>query len=115
MKLDGKIKLIKDTQTFDSGFTKRELVLTTDDKYPQDILIEFLKDNCERLDDYKVNDEVTIHINIRGREWINKQGEAVYFNSILGWRIEKQETIEEAAATTPSVVQPVVEQDDLPF
>ena len=29
-----------------------------------------------------------ISINLRGREWINPEGVAKYFNSFQGWRIE---------------------------
>ena len=29
-----------------------------------------------------------VSINLRGREWVNPQGEAKYFNSLQGWRIE---------------------------
>ena len=38
MELLGKIKLIGDTKTYgDNGFRKRELVLTTEEQYPQHI------------------------------------------------------------------------------
>ena len=41
--LTGKIKLLQDLQTFDSGFKKREMVVTVEDgKYSQDINLEFL-------------------------------------------------------------------------
>ena len=43
--LTGKVKLLQDTQTFGSGFQKREIVVTVEDgKYPQDINLEFLQD-----------------------------------------------------------------------
>lgn len=41
MELIGSIKRIGKTETFASGFQKRELVLLTDDQYPQPISIEF--------------------------------------------------------------------------
>ena len=41
----GKIKLINDTQTFASGFSKREFVVTTAEQYPQDIKFETIKDD----------------------------------------------------------------------
>ncbi len=95
MEIQGKIHVIKDTQTFGSnGFKKREMVLTTNEQYPQMILIEFVQDKCDILDKYQPNDEVKININIRGREWINPKGEAVYFNSLEGWRIEKNNDAE---------------------
>ena len=88
MQLTGKIKKILETKTFDSGFKKRDLVLTTNEQYPQTILIEFFQDKSELLDNYSEGQDVVISINIRGREWINPQGEEKYFNSIQGWRIE---------------------------
>ena len=88
MQLTGKIKVIKPTQEVSGSFKKRELVLTTDGQYPDDILIEFQQEKCSILDRYKSAQAVTISINIKGREWINPQGEAKYFNTIVGWRIE---------------------------
>jgi len=89
MQLEGKIKMIGETQTFgDNGFKKRELVITTEEQYPQHILIEFVQDKCELLDNYQVGQNVKVNINIRGREWVNPQGETKYFNSIQGWRLE---------------------------
>ena len=89
MELEGKVKVIGDVQTFgEKGFKKRELVITTDEQYPQHILIEFVQDKCTLLDKYKLGDGVKVEINLRGREWTNKDGEVKYFNSIQGWRIE---------------------------
>lgn len=89
MELQGTIKKLFDTQTFASGFQKRELILSTQEQYPQPISIEFLQDKINLLDQVSVGDDVKIGINIRGREWTSPQGETKYFNSITGWRIEK--------------------------
>ena len=89
MELQGRIKLIGETQTFGAkGFRKRELVVTTEEQYPQHIMVEFVQDKTDLLDSYKVDQQVKISINLRGREWTNPQGEVKYFNSIQGWRIE---------------------------
>ena len=96
MEVPGIIKIKGETQTIGAkGFRKRELVVTTEDQYPQMIMIEFVQDKCDLLDDYKVGDNVKVSINLRGREWINPQGEAKYFNSIQGWRVEKLEDVQE--------------------
>ena len=88
MELQGTIKSIGNTATFGANnFRKRELVLTTEEQYPQDILIEFIQDKCDVLNNYVVGQKVKIGINIRGREWVNPQGETKYFNSIQGWSI----------------------------
>ena len=121
MQVSGKIKLINETQTFGaSGFRKRELVLTTEEQYPQMLLIEFVQDKVDLLDQYQVGQDVTVQINLRGREWINPEGVAKYFNSITGWRIEASapagapQDTPPAFETTSSFSQNA-EPDDLPF
>ena len=85
------IKKLSDTQTFASGFQKREAVILTQEQYPQPINVEFLQDKADLLNAYKEGDKVKVSINIRGREWTSPQGEVKYFNSITGWRLEKVE------------------------
>jgi hypothetical protein len=100
----GTVKLIQETQTFASGFTKRELVLTVEDsKYPQDINLEFLNDNVIVLDEIKAGDVVTIYFNIRGREYNGK-----YFNNLVGWKI----AVDSAAAKTGQTPDT---NEDIPF
>jgi len=90
MEVSGRIKMIDDTKAFGAnGFRKREVVITTDEQYPQHIMIEFTQDKCDLLNNYRVGEPVKVSINLRGREWVNPQGETKYFNSIQGWRIEK--------------------------
>ncbi|MDV3774023.1 hypothetical protein CMU14_13145 [Elizabethkingia anophelis] len=89
MELTGTIKKKGEVQTFGSGFQKVELVLLTEEQYPQPILIEFLSDKIDLLNSVKEGDKVKVGINIRGREWQSPDGEIKYFNSITGWRIEK--------------------------
>lgn len=81
--LTGKIKLIQDEQQFNSGFRKREMVVTVEDgKYSQDILLEFLQDKIELLNGFKPGQEVTVSFNIRGREYNGR-----YFNNLAAWKI----------------------------
>ena len=89
MELQGTVKKIGETQTFASGFQKRELVLLTEEQYPQPIQIDFLSDKIDLLNNVSEGESVKVGINIMGREWTNPQGEVKYFNSISGWRIEK--------------------------
>ena len=89
MEVQGRIKMVGDTQTFGSnGFRKREVVVTTEEQYPQHIMVEFVQDKTDLLNSYTAGQQVKISINLRGREWVNPQGETKYFNSIQGWRIE---------------------------
>ncbi|WP_299063551.1 DUF3127 domain-containing protein [uncultured Polaribacter sp.] len=123
MEVIGKIKLIGDEQLLGAqqNFKKRELVVTTDDQYPQMIMIEFVQDKCDLLNNYKVGQDVKVSINLRGREWINPEGVAKYFNSIQGWRIEN---LSQAASSSnlppvdqfePAAKVTDEEPDDLPF
>lgn len=116
MEVTGKVKLIGEVQTFGSnGFRKRELVVTTDEQYPQNIIIEFHQDKTDLLNLYNLGDVVSVGINLRGREWINPQGEAKYFNSLQGWKIEKvgqNKPIESKPIQKTKNVEP---DDDLPF
>jgi len=112
MEVVGKIKVVGELETFPSGFTKKLLVVTTDDQYPQNIGIEFMKDKADLLNGYAVGQDVKVSINLGGREWINPQGEAKYFNSVTGWRIEKAEGAPEAF-TPPTALEE--QEDDLPF
>jgi hypothetical protein len=89
MELQGTVKKVFKTQTFGNDFQKRELVLLTDEQYPQPISIEFLQDKTALLDQVKEGDKVKIGINIRGREWTSPDGQVKYFNSITGWRLDK--------------------------
>ena len=89
MELQGSVKKLGEVQTFSSGFTKRELVIVTEEQYPQPINIEFLKEKGDLLNSLNEGDRVKVSINIGGREWTSPQGEVKYFNSITGWRVEK--------------------------
>jgi hypothetical protein len=104
MEIAGKIKVLNETQNIGSnGFRKREVVITTDDQYPQHVLIEFIQDKCDLLDKYAVGQDVKISINIRGKEWINQEGVAKYFNAIQGWRIESLNSQKPIATVLPEV------------
>ncbi|MFC5048023.1 DUF3127 domain-containing protein [Aquimarina hainanensis] len=126
MEVQGKVKMIGSTQTFgNNGFRKREIVVTTDEQYPQHIMVEFVQDKCDLLNNFGVGQDVKISINLRGREWVNPQGETKYFNSIQGWRIEALQAAGagmQAPPPTPpaDAFEPASdvsndEHDDLPF
>lgn len=89
MELIGKIKVINPTKKVNDSFKKRELVLTTNEQYAQDILIDFIQDKCAVLDSYNVGDAVSVSINVRGKEVVTKDGGTKYFNQLNGWKIER--------------------------
>lgn len=126
MELKGKIKLLMDEQKFDSGFYKREFVITTEEQYPQDIKFEVFKEKCELLNGMGEGTNVLVSFDVRGREWQGK-----YFNNLVAWRIETVGAAASNEAGAPPAApaadgpgnfpaaDPVdvnaVEEDDLPF
>lgn len=135
MEVSGKIKMIDQTKEVGTaGFKKRDVVVTTDEQYPQHILIQFVQDKCELLNNFKIGEAVKIDINFRGNIWTNPEGKEVYFNTIQGWRIAKQDTSQHPQpAAKPAASKPAAqtqtnpqqmggplpgeeeEEDDLPF
>ena len=83
----GSIKVIFDTQTFPSGFLKREFVVTVgDDNYPQDLKFEIIKEKCDWLDKYREGQTVTVSFDIRGNEFKEK-----YYVNLNCWKITGDE------------------------
>ena len=126
MELQGKIKMIGEIQVFGTnGFRKRDIVITTEEQYPQHLLIEFVQDKTDLLNNYQVGQFVKIAINMRGREWVNPEGEIKYFNSIQGWKIEGTGQAQQHQAQPPAQQQDAFEptddlnldedENDLPF
>lgn len=111
MKLQGKVKLVGQTEAVSDKFKKRDLVITTNDNptYPQYITVQCTNDKCVMLDNLSVGTEVSLEINLRGREWKSPKGELKYFNTIECWKVD----VIGSAPVMKSLSAPIV--DDLPF
>jgi hypothetical protein len=90
MTIKGVIKKIGETQSFGTNdFTKRDLIIQTAEEYPQIFCVEFIKDKTTLLDSFLEGQEVTVSINLRGKEWLNPNtNKTQYFTTINGWKIE---------------------------
>ena len=125
MEVQGSIKVIGEVQEISATFKKRELVVSTDEQYPQPLSIEFIQDKTDLLNKFEIGQNVKVGINLRGREWENPQTKEIkYFNSIQGWRIELLENSNSDDDLPPldnlSPFEPASETndedlDDLPF
>ena len=80
--LDGVILEIGEIVKWDSGFKKRELIIKTEEEYPQDLKMDFIGDNCEKLDLFMVGEIVMIAFTIignsyQGKHYTNLRGIAI--------------------------------------
>lgn len=86
MEITGNIKLIQDivsgTSKAGNEWSKQTIVVTTNEKYPQDLAIDFLGDSIKSINNFQVGNPVTVAINLRGQEYNGK-----YYTSINGWKI----------------------------
>ncbi len=83
--ISGTVKVVFDTQTFASGFSKREFVLTTDDKFPQDVKLECLKEKAALLEGVEAGQRVKVWFDVNGREYNGR-----YFVNLVAWRLEPE-------------------------
>ena len=116
--VDGKLHKIFDTEQKSEKFRAREFVIEVDDgKYPQMIKFQLTQDKCELIDDHNEGDGLTVHFNLRGREWNDR-----YFTNLDAWRIESADGAQPAAPTgNPEADYPELTstrddfKDDIPF
>lgn len=109
-----------DLQTFDSGFTKREFVVTTQEQYPQDVKLELIRDRTNLIESYNVGDTVTVSFNVRGNEY---QGR--YYVNLQAWRVQNAAAVgADGAPPPPAPMETLMPdasssdsaaEDDLPF
>lgn len=109
MEVKGIVKLVVETEHVSDKFKKRDLVVTTQEQYPQHILIQFVQDAVSKLDGIIEGQEVEVGVNLKGRQWQSPQGEVRYFNTIQGWRIDVVNNQPDATAA------PETTEDEPPF
>lgn len=106
--IEGEIKKIMEAQTFPSGFTKQEFVITTKDQYPQEIKLELVKDKTALLSKFQVGSNVSVDFDIRGNEFKDK-----YYVNLVAWRIASLGTPDNyGQPAAPSAEMP---DENMPF
>jgi len=110
--LEGTVKVVMETQTFGSGFTKREFVVTTDEKFPQDVKFECVKERTALLDPLGKGDRVKVGFYIRGNEYKER-----YYVNLNASKVDKLDGGEaEAGAVAPGEAPyPTADDTDIPF
>lgn len=108
---EGRIIAIEEPQSFASGFTKREFVIEADEKYPQQVKFECVKDGVAMLDGRKIGDHVTVHFNLRGREYNGR-----YFVNLNCWKIEGEKGGNAGDNAPPDTdAKAEVDEEECPF
>jgi len=108
--LEGKVKEVSDEQTFGSGFRKKEFVVTTSEKYPQDIKFECVQDKITQLDGVNAGNQVKVKFDLRGREWNGK-----YFVNLSAWQVNRSDGDSGAGAPESEPEFEADPSDDIPF
>lgn len=122
MKITGTVKEITPVQEFSGGFYKQTLVVDTGQQYDPFVPIEFKKDKCDMLNGLGTGSQVSVYINIGGREWKGR-----YFADISGWKVDRlddgeaQEGVQKApdgsfgADGNTDTVQADTAEEEVPF
>jgi hypothetical protein len=107
--MTGTVKVVMDEVTFPSGFNKREFVVTTeDDRYPQDIKFETVKEKTAMLNDLTAGQKVKVTFDLRGNEHNGR-----YYTNLSAWRIEAAGEAGAAAAEPGSAIDDSFAPEDL--
>tara|TARA_B110000196_G_C20802336_1_gene500780 strand:- start:209 stop:610 length:402 start_codon:yes stop_codon:yes gene_type:complete len=118
--ITGTLKKIGETKEYGSnGFTKREFVIETDEKYPQEVKLELYKDDCSLLDSFKIGGSLDATFNIKGNEYKGN-----YYVNLQAWKIshvgESTSEVQEASPATEKKTntpkkqkEPELQEEDL--
>ena len=119
----GVVEEVLQTQTFASGFTKRDVIIGNDidspSKYPNPVKFSFKKDNCSLLDGVQKGQRAKVRFVIDGRRWDGAKG-TQYFVDLTALKIEVLNSDGTSTEPVPAPAEPdmpadVGDVDDMPF
>lgn len=88
MEIVGVLHTIKDEETINETFAKKEVIVATVEQYSNHYAVEFHNNNINMLDGFEAGQNVRIHTNVRGK-LTEKDGNTRAFTTIVGWKIAK--------------------------
>ena len=89
MEISGKVVVIGETESVgQKGFTKRLLVVETNEQYPQKLPIEFIKDKVDLLNNLQIGQQVKVSVNVRGNEYQDRNQVTRFGLSFQGWKLD---------------------------
>ena len=111
----GRVAAILPVETFPSGFQKQTLVLRDDDdRFPQEIAFDFMRDSIARLVGLQGGDEIEVAFSLNGHAYNGKR-----YVSLRGWGVKRitaapvQGAAPVAAAAAPATPPAAAAADDL--
>ena len=107
MTITGTVHHIGQTEVISEKFSKRLLVVATEDKFNNLAPIEFTKEKTGLLDGLRIGQSVSVEANIGGREYSGK-----YYPSITGWKLTSGQS---APPQKQSAPVEDIDADMLPF
>ena len=112
--VSGPVHHVGELRVISERFSVREFTVEVgaDTDYPQTVLFQVANKKLELLEGLEVGAAITVHFNLRGREWQSPQGETRYFNSLDAWRIERHGSAPASAPSAPAAGGSV---DEVPF
>jgi len=109
----GTVKVILPLMTFNSGFVKREFVITTEDeKFPQPVKFAALKERCSLVDGLAPNDRVKVRFDIRGNQSAKDANR--YFVDLVAFQVEKLDG-DGSSVVRDEAAAPINEDEPMPF
>jgi hypothetical protein len=125
--ISGRLAERFETQKVSDRFQKREFVLeikttgNTGFEFVDLIKFQTTQDKCSLLDQFRIDEEVKVSFNLRGRKW-ERDGQVSYFTNLEAWKIEKVQSAPGqdsfSIPDAPFPTQPPEDDsgiDDLPF
>ena len=114
----GKLHKVFETETKgNNGFQAREFVIEVSGMYPQFVKFQLTQDRCQLVDNYKVEQNIKVYFDLRGREWNEK-----FFTNLNAWKIEAADAAQTSTPPpandsfpTTSDAPAATAADDLPF
>ena len=111
MEIIAKLKKVHEVVQATETFKKRLIWVTTefDGTHPQTVEVELHQDRVDIFSGVGVGSEVKLYLNLRGNEWIGKDGVPKVFNKLVCWKVD----VLNAAGNSTAPAQGEVES--LPF
>ena len=116
--ISGKLHKVFPMESKSANFQTREFVIVTEEQYPQYLKFPLVQDRCSVIDKFQAGQQITVHFDLRGREWQEK-----FFTNLQAWKVEAQDQSQSKAGE--QIVSGDSEQDpfataseqfdDLPF